>query len=95
MEPLSSRRLERSRTYKLEKVENLEKSQKESKRIKPKQKEFIIPFSERKGKLLSISFRSLDIEMGIYKLKIQANSNKDELTSPLFSEPTETIMVRK
>lgn len=59
-----------------------------------KQKEYMIPFSERKAKLLSISFRSTEIELGRYKLKIQPSSPNNDLNNfPLFSSLSETTMV--
>ena len=52
----------------------------------------IIPFSYRKSQILSISFRSLDLEMGQFRLKIESDGeNKIEA----YSNFTEMTLVRK
>ena len=52
----------------------------------------IIPFNYRKSQILSISFRSLDLEMGQFRLKIESNGeNKIEA----YSNFTEMTLVRK
>ena len=52
----------------------------------------IIPFNYRKSQILSISFRSLDLEMGQFRLKIESDGeNKIEA----YSNFTEMTLVRK
>ena len=65
-------------------MENKEKEQKDE--------EYIIPFIHRKSLLLSISFRSLDLEMSEFKMKVDS-IHKDELKEPLITGLCETTMV--
>ena len=52
----------------------------------------IIPFSYRKSQILSITFRSLDLEMGQFRLKIE--SDGDTLPKKEFySTFTDTTLV--
>jgi len=53
----------------------------------------IIPFCCRKSSLLSITFRSFDLELGQFRIKIESEGNPD-LTTPILSKLCETTMVR-
>ena len=64
----------------------------ESNENDPKDAEYIIPFIHRKSLLLSISFRSLDLEMSEFKMKVES-IYKDELKEPLITGLCETTMV--
>ncbi len=52
----------------------------------------IIPFNYRKTSLLSISFRSFDLEMGQFKIKIESDGESN-LKSPIISRLSETTLV--
>ena len=54
----------------------------------------LIPFNYRKSPLLSISFRSFDIEMGQFKLKIESDGESN-LKTPIISNLCEITMVPK
>ena len=56
--------------------------------------ECIIPFIDRKSLLLSISFRSLNLEMTEYKMKVESIL-KDELKEPLITGLCDITMVNK
>ena len=67
----------------------------DSKENQPKQLiECIIPFIDRKSLLLSISFRSLNLEMTEYKMKVESIL-KDELKEPLITGLCDITMVNK
>ena len=51
--------------------------------------EYIIPFIHRKCLLLSISFRSLDLEMGEFIMKVESEDNKESM----MTGECETTMV--
>ena len=53
-----------------------------------------IPFSYRKSPLLSISFRSFDLEMQQFKIKIESDGDSN-LQTPIISKFSETTMVPK
>lgn len=53
----------------------------------------IIPFCARKSSLLSITFRSFDLELGQFRMKIESEGNPD-LKAPILSKLCETTMVR-
>ena len=53
----------------------------------------IIPFCCRKSSLLSITFRSFDLELGQFRIKIESEGNP-ELKTPILSKLCETTMVR-
>ena len=55
-------------------------------------KENIIPFIHRKSLLLSISFRSLSLEMSEFKMKVESIF-PDELKEPLITGLCETTIV--
>ena len=57
-------------------------------------KEYIIPFIHRKSLLLSISFRSTNLEMSEYKMEVSP-INKNILKEPLITGLCETTMVNK
>lgn len=53
----------------------------------------IIPFNYRKSQILSITFRSLDLEMGQFRLKIESDKeNKSKIE--VYSNFTEMTLVR-
>ena len=53
----------------------------------------IIPFNYRKSPILSISFRSLDLEMGQFRLKIESDGeNAPKIEA--YSNFTEMTLVR-
>ena len=54
----------------------------------------IIPFNYRKSPILSIIFRSLDLEMGKFRLKIELDDENDSKTQ-FFSNYTEMTLVRQ
>lgn len=54
--------------------------------------ENLIPFINRKCLLLSVSFRSLDLEMSEYKMKIKS-FNENALKEPLITGLCDTTMV--
>jgi hypothetical protein len=54
----------------------------------------IIPFSYRKSPILSISFRSFDLEMQRFKIKIESDGDSN-LKTPIISKLSETTMVPK
>ncbi len=73
----------------------------ETKRLTPQQNnneptfeenETLIPFINRKCLLLSVSFRSLNLEMSEYKMKIESLNPKD-LKEPLITSLCDTTMV--
>ena len=70
----------------------------DSKKNQPKKPkdviECIIPFIDRKSLLLSISFRSLNLEMTEYKMKVESIL-KDELKEPLITGLCDMTMVNK
>ena len=67
----------------------------DSEENQPKQLiECIIPFIDRKSLLLSISFRSLNLEMTEYKMKVESIL-KDELKEPLITGLCDITMVNK
>ena len=51
--------------------------------------EYIIPFIHRKSLLLSISFRSLDLEMGEFIMKVESEDKKESM----MTSECETTMV--
>ena len=51
--------------------------------------EYIIPFIHRKSLLLSISFRSLDLEMGEFIMKVESEDKKESM----MTGECETTMV--
>ena len=53
----------------------------------------IIPFCYRKSSLLSITFRSFDLELGQFRIKIESEGTSD-LKTPILSQLCETTMVR-
>ena len=53
-----------------------------------------IPFSYRKSPILSISFRSLDLEYGQFRLKIETDGEVDPKIEA-YSNFTEMTLVRK
>lgn len=54
----------------------------------------IIPFNYRKSQILSISFRSLDLEMGQFRLKIESDKeSKSKIEA--YSNFTKMTLVRK
>ena len=53
--------------------------------------EYIIPFIHRKSLLLSISFRSLDLEMGEFIMKVESEDKKESM----MTGECETTMVPK
>ena len=59
----------------------------------------MIPFACRKGELLSISFRSFDLKMGKFKLKIEIDGTPDyntellEIKNTVLSELSEMAMI--
>ena len=53
----------------------------------------MIPFSFRKSPILSIIFRSLDLEMGQFRLKIESDTEKTSKIE-IFSNLTEMTLVR-
>ena len=53
----------------------------------------IIPFCSRKSSLLSITFRSFDLELGQFRIKIESDGSSD-LKTPILSQLCETTMVR-
>ena len=57
-----------------------------------KEVEYIIPFIHRKSLLLSISFRTLNIEMSEFKMKVES-LYPDELKEPLITGLSDTTMV--
>ncbi len=57
-----------------------------------KEVEYIIPFIHRKSLLLSISFRTLNIEMSEFKMKVES-LYPDELKEPLITGLCDTTMV--
>ena len=62
------------------------------KEVEERDIEYIIPFIHRKSLLLSISFRSLNFEMGEYKMKVES-LYPDELKEPLITGLSDTTMV--
>lgn len=56
--------------------------------------EKIIPYIQRKTLILSISFRSLNLDMSEYKMKIEALYSED-LKEPIITGLCETTMVIK
>ena len=54
----------------------------------------IIPFSYRKSQILSVSFRSLDLEMGQFRLKIESDGESGPKIEA-YSNFTEMTLVRK
>ena len=54
-------------------------------------KEYIIPFIHRKCLLLSISFRSLNLEMGEFIMKVESMDKKESM----MTGECETTMVNK
>ena len=54
----------------------------------------IIPFNYRKSPILSIIFRSLDLELGKFRLKIEVDDENRPKTQ-FFSNYTEMTLVRK
>ena len=54
----------------------------------------MIPFTFRKSPILSIIFRSLDLEMGQFRLKIELDDENDSKTQ-FFSNYTEMTLVRQ
>ena len=71
-------------------VENKQKKQKKQENMFGTT---IIPFCCRKSSLLSITFRSFDLELGQFKIKIESEGSSD-LKTPIFSKLCETTMVR-
>lgn len=61
---------------------------------KEEDKEIIVPFIYRKCAMLSISFRSLDLEMSEFKMKVESMS-KGDIKEPLISSLSDTTMVIK
>lgn len=55
-------------------------------------KNFLIPFSERKNKIISVSFRALNLDMDQYKMKIDSGSS-DEVIGPFISYFSDLTMV--
>ena len=55
--------------------------------------EKIIPYTQRKTLILSISFRALNLEMSEYKMKIVPIYSED-LKEPLITGLCETTMVK-
>ena len=53
--------------------------------------EYIIPFIHRKSLLLSISFRSLNLEMGEFIMKVESEDKKESM----MTGECETTMVNK
>lgn len=53
----------------------------------------IIPFNYRKSPILSISFRSLDLEMGQFRLKIESDGENGPKIEA-YSNFTEMTLVR-
>ena len=53
----------------------------------------IIPFNYRKSPILSISFRSLDLEMGQFRLKIESDGENGPKIEA-YSNYTEMTLVR-
>ena len=53
--------------------------------------EYIIPFIHRKSLLLSISFRSLNLEMGEFIMKVESIDKKESM----MTAECETTMVNK
>ena len=53
----------------------------------------IIPFNYRKSQILSISFRSLDLEMGQFRLKIESDGENGPKIEA-YSNFTEMTLVR-
>lgn len=54
----------------------------------------MIPFCYRKSSIISISFRSIDLVMDQYKLKIVPDGSSSKKT-PIFSQLSEITIVRK
>lgn len=76
--------------------ENLNINSEIEQKKKPQKNMFgttIIPFCCRKSSLLSITFRSFDLELGQFKIKIESEGSSD-LKTPIFSKLCETTMVR-
>lgn len=55
--------------------------------------EYIIPFIHRKSLLLSISFRSINLEITEFKLKVEP-IDLEELKEPLITGLCEATMVK-
>ena len=68
-------------------MDNIEEKKEENKEIIDE--EYIIPFIHRKSLLLSISFRSLNLEMGEFIMKVESLNKKETL----ITGECETTMV--
>jgi hypothetical protein len=68
-------------------MENKDEKREENKEAA--EEEYIIPFIHRKSLLLSISFRSLNLEMGEFIMKVESLDKKETL----ITGECETTMV--
>ena len=74
----------------------MEENNSENKNIKMRDNKLgvtIIPFNYRKSPILSISFRSLDLEMGQFRLKIESDGENGPKIEA-YSNFTEMTLVR-